>query len=166
MCVTATFQNDEGIYLSMHEVLSRQQRGMLPVVLCLVRPVLLIPLILPYCQIKTAALVNFMFFDCASLYNLVNKTKLVHNLFLVYLSISTCFGRLCAHHQEKQPCLCDTWYLLFCVDDSLVCRSICSCIPDSPDDGPIFARNMYILINIIVKCKVIPLQSRCGPECG
>jgi hypothetical protein len=43
----------------------------------------------------------------------------VHNLFLVYLflvylSISTCFGRLCAHHQEEQLCLCDTWYLLFC----------------------------------------------------
>jgi len=42
-----------------------------------------------------------------------------------YLSISTCFGRLCAHHLEKQLCLCDTWYLLFCVDDCLVC------IPDS-----------------------------------
>jgi len=25
----------------------------------------------------------------------------VHNLFLVYLSISTCFRRLYAHHQEK-----------------------------------------------------------------
>ena len=56
--------------------------------------------------------------DCASLYNLVNKTNLVHNLFLVHLSISTCFGRLWAHHQEEQLCLCDTWYLLFCVDDS------------------------------------------------
>jgi len=33
------------------------------------------------------------FVDCASLYNLVNKTNLVHNLFLVYLSISVCFGR-------------------------------------------------------------------------
>ena len=43
-------------------------------------------------------------------------------LFLVYLSISTRFGRLCAHHQEKQLCLCDTWYLLFCMDDCLVCR--------------------------------------------
>ena len=21
------------------------------------------------------------------------------------------------NHQEKQLCLCDTWYLLFCVDD-------------------------------------------------
>jgi hypothetical protein len=35
-------------------------------------------------------------------YNLVHKANLVHNLLLVYLSISTCFGRLCAHHQEKQ----------------------------------------------------------------
>ena len=32
----------------------------------------------------------------------VNKANLVHNLFLVYLSI--------------------TWYLLFCMDDCLVCR--------------------------------------------
>jgi hypothetical protein len=54
--------------------------------------------------------------------HLVNKTNLVNNLFLVYLSISTCFGRLYAHHQEKQMCLCDTWHLLFCVDDFLVCR--------------------------------------------
>jgi hypothetical protein len=46
----------------------------------------------------------------------------VYNLFLVYLSISTCLRQLRAHHQEKQQCLCDTWYLLFCVDDCLVCR--------------------------------------------
>ena len=48
--------------------------------------------------------------------HLVNKANLVHNLFLVYLSNSICFGPLCAHHQEKQLCLCDTWYVLFCVD--------------------------------------------------
>ena len=60
------------------------------------------------------------FVDRASLWNLVNKANLVHNLFLVYLSISTCFGCLCAaHHQEKQLCLCDTWYLVFCVDDCM-----------------------------------------------
>jgi len=54
-------------------------------------------------------------------FSLVNKAKLVYNIFLlhlllvyIYISISTCFGRLCAHHQEKQLCLCDTWYLLFC----------------------------------------------------
>jgi len=62
------------------------------------------------------------FFDHASLYNLVNEANLVHSLFLVYLSISTCFGRLRAQHQEKQLCLCDTWCLLFCVDDCPVCR--------------------------------------------
>jgi len=58
---------------------------------------------------------------------LVNKANLVHNLFLgylflVYLSVSTCFGPLCAHHQEKQLCLCDTCYVLFCVGDCLVRR--------------------------------------------
>jgi len=46
---------------------------------------------------------------------------LAHNLFLIYLSISTCFGRPCVHHQEKQLYLCDTWYLLFSVDDCLPC---------------------------------------------
>jgi len=60
-------------------------------------------------------------------FTLVNKDILVHNLFLVYLflvylSICTCFGRLRAYHQEKQLCLCDTSYLLLCVDDCLVCR--------------------------------------------
>ena len=60
--------------------------------------------------------------DRASLYNIVNKANLVQNLFLVYLSICTCFGQPCAHHQEKQLCLCDTCYLLFCVDDCLLCR--------------------------------------------
>jgi len=69
---------------------------------------------------------NFSLFLCfvdrASLYDLVNKTNLVHNLFLLFLSVSTCFGPLCAHHQEKQLCLCNTWFLLFCMDDCLVCR--------------------------------------------
>ena len=53
------------------------------------------------------------FVDRASLYNLVNKTNLVHNLFLVYLyvSISTRFGRIWAHHQEKQLCLCEHFVL-------------------------------------------------------
>ena len=95
---------------------------------------------------------------CHVVSKVVNKADSVHNLFLVYLSISTCFGRLCAHHQEKQLCLCDTWYLLFCVDDCLVCRVECfipPCIPHritsikcrintvvSPDDGHIVSRNM------------------------
>ena len=71
-----------------------------------------------------------MFFDRASLYDLVNKANLEYNLFIVYLSIFTCLGRLFAHNQEKHLCLCDTWYLLVCVDEYLVCRSTCSCIPE------------------------------------
>jgi hypothetical protein len=51
----------------------------------------------------------YVFFERSSLYNHVNKANLVHNLFLVYLSIPTCFGRLWARNQEKQLCLCDTW---------------------------------------------------------
>jgi hypothetical protein len=39
--------------------------------------------------------------DRASLYNLVNKTNLVHNSFFVCLFLfSTSFRQLCAHHQE------------------------------------------------------------------
>ena len=66
----------------------------------------------------------------------------MHNLFLVYLSIPTCFGLLCAHHQEKQLCLCDTWYLLFCVDDCPVC------IPDQV--GLITRDHMKFAVNIVV----------------
>ena len=47
--------------------------------------------------------------------SLANKANLVHRFILSIFS-STCFGRLCTHHQEKQLCLCDAWYLL-CVDD-------------------------------------------------
>jgi hypothetical protein len=65
------------------------------------------------------------------MYNPVNKPNSVYNLFLVHLSISTCFGRLWVHHQEKKLCLCGTCYLLFCVGDCLVCRSIWSYVQDS-----------------------------------
>jgi hypothetical protein len=63
------------------------------------------------------------FVDRVSLYNLVNEANLVRKFFLVYLFLFfTCFGRLCAHHQDKQLYLCDNCYLLFCTHDSLVCR--------------------------------------------
>jgi len=48
-----------------------------------------------------------------------------------FISFACMFRQLCANHQERQLYLCDSWYLLFCMDDCLVCRSICSCIPDS-----------------------------------
>jgi hypothetical protein len=55
-------------------------------------------------------------------HRLVTKANLVHSFswyvyFLVYLLISTCFGWLNAHHQEKQLYSCDSWYLLFCMDN-------------------------------------------------
>ena len=83
------------------------------------------------------------------------------------LLFSTCFGQLCAHHKEKIPYLCDTWYLSLYLDIFLVCRA--ECIPDSrlyrvtntmcgistvfsPDDGHIVARNLYReAINILRK---------------
>jgi hypothetical protein len=125
-------------------------------------------------------LIKHIFYNCRHAFfysrtklhmsSFVNKTSLVHNLFLIYLSISACFGRIWAHHQEKQLCFCETRYLWFCVDDCLVCGSICFCTPDSdphritstkcrkntvvaPDDGPIVAQNMQRLINILrVNC--------------
>ena len=82
-------------------------------------------------------------------------------IFLICLLLfSTCFGQLCAHHQEKIPYLCDTWYLSLYIDDCLLCRAeFPPCIPYShlyrvtnirfrigtvfsPDDGHIVARNM------------------------
>jgi len=64
--------------------------------------------------------------DRASLHNLVNETNLVHSFCLCILSIlfitSTCFRPIQVHHQEEQLYLCDTWYLLFCTADCLVCR--------------------------------------------
>jgi hypothetical protein len=29
-----------------------------------------------------------------------------------------------AHHQEKQLCLYETWYLLYCVDECLLCMHV------------------------------------------
>jgi len=55
----------------------------------------------------------------SSLYNLV-KNQLGAQFFFsvyLYLSISTCFELLWAHHPEIELCLYGTWCLLFCVDD-------------------------------------------------
>ena len=44
--------------------------------------------------------------------------KLGVQIFLICLLLfSTCFGQLCAHHQEKIPYLCDTWYVSLYIDD-------------------------------------------------
>jgi hypothetical protein len=47
----------------------------------------------------------FMFFWPASLYNVGNKTNLVHNPFSVCLFLfSTCFGQLRSHHHDRMVC--------------------------------------------------------------
>ena len=79
-----------------------------------------------------------------------------------FISFSTCFGQPCAHHQENYCInatsgLCHSVYMIVwyagayasayqavimlhpvchCVDDRLVCRSICSCIPDGHNATP------------------------------
>jgi hypothetical protein len=97
---------------------------------------------------------------------LVNRTNLVHTFLLICLLLfSTCFGQLCAHHQEKIPYLCDTWYFSLYVmtvwyagrnADSLPYRMTnTSCrigTVFSPDDGHIVARNLKRkAINILRK---------------
>ena len=91
----------------------------------------------------------------------------MRNLFLVYLhlSISTCFGRLEGLSSGETTVFCDSWYLLFCVDDCLVCL-----IPDShphritstnshkntvvsPDDGP-FSSPKHVEIDKYTKNKL------------
>ena len=47
-------------------------------------------------------------------HHFVNKAKMVRSF----------FGRTCAQHQEKQLYLCDTWYLLFSMDDCLVVHQV------------------------------------------
>jgi len=59
------------------------------------------------------AMISEMFYRI-SRDNLVNKANLVHNLFSVYLSISTCFGRLRARHQEKQLCFQHLVLVILC----------------------------------------------------
>jgi hypothetical protein len=63
------------------------------------------------------------FVDSASLYNIVNKANLMHNFsWYVYFFSVHVSGDYVPHHQKKQLYLCDTWYLLFCMNDCLVCR--------------------------------------------
>jgi hypothetical protein len=96
----------------------------------------------------------------------------VHNLFLVYLSIPTCFRRLCAHHQEKN-CVYATlgtcysvWMTVWYAYQMSVCgwlsgihtrqssrknnkHQVSHKHSFSPDDGHIIARNVYRLKNIL-----------------
>jgi hypothetical protein len=65
----------------------------------------------------------------------VNKVNLVHKFFLVSLSISTCFGRLCAHHQEKELSIPDRHPHRITCNKCRINKVV------SPEDGHIVARN-------------------------
>jgi len=56
-------------------------------------------------------------------------TNLKHNLSYMFISILYVFRAAMCHHQENY-CISATSGLCHYVDDRLVCRSICSCIPD------------------------------------
>ena len=66
---------------------------------------------------------------------LVNKTNLVHDLILVYF-VNFIYN-IYMFRTSPGPSSGGTtvfmrhWYLLLCIADCLVCRSTCSCIPDS-----------------------------------
>ena len=71
-----------------------------------------------------------------SLFNQLDAQNLFHNKFyFTPLHVSS----TCAHHQEVKIALHSLWYhhtyrwpsRVLCIDDRLVCRSICSCIPDA-----------------------------------
>jgi hypothetical protein len=52
------------------------------------------------------------------------QNQLGVKFFLICLLLfSTCFGKPCAHHQEKIPYLFDTWYLSLYIDNCLVGRA-------------------------------------------
>ena len=93
------------------------------------------------------------------------QNQLGAQIFLICLWLfSTCFGQLCAHHQEKIPYLCDTcrkckaeWNIPPCIPDSHLYRvTNARCrigTVFSPDDEHTFARNMYRkAINILKNC--------------
>ena len=59
--------------------------------------------------------------------NIVNETNW-RTFYSYYISsTSTSFGPLQARHQDEQLCLCSTQYLLFCIDDCLVCSQLYLC---------------------------------------
>jgi len=76
--------------------------------------------------------------------NSVNKTNLVHSFTLsIFINIYMFRATICPSSEKNNYVFCDTWYLVFCVDDCLVCTlEWHKNTVVSPDDGHIVARNM------------------------
>jgi len=105
----------------------------------------------------------------------VNKSNSVHNLFLAYLFLvyflRTFWATTCPSSGETTVFMRHLVLVILC--KWLVCRSICSCIPDShphritstntivsPDDGHIVARNVWTKYTKNKLCTELPLFTR------
>jgi len=58
-------------------------------------------------------------------------TNLTHNFSSTFISIIYMFRAAMCPSSGELLYQCDTWFMSLCVDDCLVCRSTCSCIPGS-----------------------------------
>jgi len=56
-------------------------------------------------------------------------TNLTFNFSCVFISILRMFRAAMCPSPGELLYQCDTWFMSHCVDDRLVCRSLCSCIP-------------------------------------
>ena len=62
--------------------------------------------------------------------NTLYVTNLTHSLSCMFIFILYMFRPAMCPSPGELLYQCDTWFMSLCVDDRLVCRSICSCIPD------------------------------------
>ena len=73
---------------------------------------------------------NFKFcWPCILVWSL-KITNLTHKFSCMFISILYMFQAAMCTSSGELLYQCDTWFMSLCVDDRLVCRSICSCIPD------------------------------------
>jgi len=92
----------------------------------------------PYLTLQSWQKEQLLFKSLLRLILLINQLGAHFFLVYLYLSISTYFGLLWAHYQEIQLCLCDIWFLFFCMDDCLVRRG---------PTGTLHTRQSYIQKN-------------------
>jgi len=60
----------------------------------------------------------------------VNKPTWCTNFSCMFISILYMFRAAMYPSWRELLYQCDTWFMSLCVDDRVVCRSLCSCIPD------------------------------------
>jgi hypothetical protein len=111
-------------------------------VLLTVCPSIILKIKPTWCTIFLSIFTSFLFMFRATMCPSSGETTVCAQLFLVFLLLfCSCFGRLCAHHQEKQ-----LYFIPPCITDSHPYRTKSSKSHIntvlSPDYGHIFAWNM------------------------